>query len=117
MFKVQKETVSQKPLRTDDVLLQLVDAVAWETGFSMATAQVLWVSAPASSLITHACANSASRKAFMSWHCAEKATSQFLLTVISAQVEYFRSRADYAISQSDADFRTTVNSSPNPSDG
>ncbi|KAK9905073.1 hypothetical protein WJX75_009370 [Coccomyxa subellipsoidea] len=49
----------------------LVDAVAWETGFSMAT----------------------------------------------AQVEYFRSRADYAISQSDADFRTTVNSSPNPSDG
>ncbi|EIE18759.1 hypothetical protein COCSUDRAFT_54877 [Coccomyxa subellipsoidea C-169] len=32
-------------------------------------------------------------------------------------VEYFRARADYAISQSDADFRTTVNSSPYPSDG
>ncbi|BDA49716.1 hypothetical protein COCOBI_14-3360 [Coccomyxa sp. Obi] len=32
-------------------------------------------------------------------------------------VEYFRTRADYAISQSDADFRNTVNGSPFPSDG
>lgn len=37
--------------------------------------------------------------------------------LVDMQVGYFRSRADYAIGQSDSDFRNTVNGSPYPSDG
>ena len=39
------------------------------------------------------------------------------ISLVDMQVGYFRSRADYAISQSDSDFRNTVNGSPYPSDG